>query len=275
LLTLWVTSLRDFLNALEITVNNKCTEILKKYNITLDTDVSFHKDKQKIIREFATCLEKEIYEQSKIKKKNLCKYMEKLHMKSNDIFVDLGHFGSIQTVAEEIGGFKLKGKYIHLYSQYMNKTSFLPLGFLSHFTGIVELVFTENKGTVVSYTEEGKPVLRKDDKYRREITKKILKGVLQGVKDLVNKQIDVAVEDCIKVLSRFLQHPTIEEAEFGNRKIFENGSSFANESIVWYDKERIKEGKLIECYGKSYWKSAFKVLIENDHEYKCLGKGLP
>ena len=35
-------------------------------------------------------------------------------------------------------------------------------------------------------------------------------------------------------------------------------------------KDWIKKGKLKECYDRSYWKEAFKLLLSNDEQYKSL-----
>ena len=68
---------------------------------------------------------------------------------------------------------------------------------------------------------------------------------------------------------RILDFPTLEEAFFGNKPLFENGSN-EDGSIVCFDKERIRQGKLKECYNRSYWKKAFKLLLENDSDLKFL-----
>ena len=276
LLTLRVESLRDFLNSLEIKNAGNCGEFLEKYDITLDTDISFYPNKQQIIKGFAVVLQDEIYKKAEEENKNLRRYLENLRMKSGDIFVDLGHYGSMQSIIKEIADIDLIGEYVHLFSTYkgrfrkeVEKTSFLPLGFLKLYTGIVELIFTELKGTVIGYREDGVPVVSNDKKYRKEISKLIIKGVLKGVKEIINKEITVYYNDCLAILERFLEFPTLEEAQFANRDIFENGSLNVNESITWFNEKLIRAGKLKECYNRSYWKPAFKVLMENS-DFKAL-----
>ena len=276
LLTLRVESLRDFLNSLEIKNAGNCGEFLEKYDITLDTDISFYPNKQQIIKGFAVVIQDEIYKKAEEENKNLRRYLENLRMKSGDIFVDLGHYGSMQSIIKEIADIDLIGEYVHLFSTYkgrfrkeVEKTSFLPLGFLKLYTGIVELIFTELKGTVIGYREDGVPVVSNDKKYRKEISKLIIKGVLKGVKEIINKEITVYYNDCLAILERFLEFPTLEEAQFANRDIFENGSLNVNESITWFNEKLIRAGKLKECYNRSYWKPAFKVLMENS-DFKAL-----
>jgi hypothetical protein len=138
------------------------------------------------------------------------------------------------------------------------------------YTGIMELVFSEPVGTVVEYNSDGKAILNKDVKFRKEITKAILKGALQGVKDIVEEEIEVPYNDILKVMDRILKQPTLEEAEFANFPLFENGSYDKNESLVWFNKGLIRKGKIRECYCRSYWKEAFKLLLEHDKELKGL-----
>ena len=71
-------------------------------------------------------------------------------------------------------------------------------------------------------------------------------------------------------MDRFLKFPTLEEATFGNSELFENGSIDKNESIAWYNRDLIRKGKLRECYNRSYWKEAFKILLKNDPEFNKL-----
>jgi hypothetical protein len=61
----------------------------------------------------------------------------------------------------------------------------------------------------------------------------------------------------------------MEEALFGNQHLFENGSN-EDGSMVWFNEKRIREGKLKECYNKSYWKSAFKLLLKNSPDLNFL-----
>jgi hypothetical protein len=185
----------------------------------------------------------------------------------------------MQSIIRAVTNISLKGRYIHKFesTEYFKgvieeKTSFLPVDYLKLYTGISELIFSEPVGTSVGYTIDGKVILNNDNKYRKEVSKAIIRGTLQGVKDLIEEEIEVPYNDIIIILNRFLLEPTIEEAKFGNSKLFENGSYNNDESIVWYDRSLIEKGKVRECYNRSYWKTAFKVLMKNDPEYKFLIK---
>ena len=273
--SLRINNIKEFIDMFDF--KNDYSRTLKELGIKEDSHLNYSTQKNKVIEKFVVAAQDEIFAKARESRKNFKVYINKLGMKSGDIFIDLGHFGSMQSIIRNITGISLKGRYIHKFENkdYFNgitedKTSFLPIGFIKMYTGIVELIFSEPVGTCVSYSADGNVLLNKDTKYRKEITKSIVKGALRGVKDLIEEGIEPPYDDILSIMERFLKFPTLEEANFGNSKLFENGSYDKNESIVWYDKELIKKGKLKECYTRSYWKEAFKLLMENDKEFKSL-----
>ena len=275
--TLRISTIREFLEMFDF--KESFTSILRGIGITKDTILEYPTQKNKVMEQFVVAIQTELYNKARESRKNFKAYVSNLGMKSGDIFVDLGHFGSMQSIIRVLTGISLKGRYIHRYEErnYLkeiteDKVSFLPIGYLRLYTGIAELIFSEPTGTSVAYTSEGKVILNRDTKYRKEVTKSILRGIIKGVKDLINENIEIPYDDLIKILDRFFKYPTIEEASFGNSKLFENGSYDNDESVVWYDKGLIREGKLKECYNRSYWKPAFKILMKNDPELKSLIK---
>ena len=275
-----IQTLNDLIKTFELPKEFDYSKILNSYNISFDTNIEFHPSKRQIIEKTFVAVQDEFYKKVREDRKNFLKYLKKLNMKNGDFFVDLGYAGTIQGIIKRITRLDLKGRYINTFDLNGNfqgtlfeKKSFLPLGFLKPYGGAaIELIFSEARGTVVRYDEEGTPVLSADFKYRKEITRSILKGVIKGVKDLLREDIKVEIPDCITILKRYYENPTLEESLFANQNIFENGSYENNESVVWFNKDWIKKGKLKECYGRSYWKAAFKVLLENDKNYKSLIK---
>lgn len=271
--TLRIQKLRDFIEMFEL--DGDFEEKANELGITLDTEIDYSKDRNETLLKFIMLIQPSIYERARSDRRNFHKYVEKLGMKNNDIFVDLGHFGSMQSIIRKIEHISLKGRYVHTFKtngDYFKgikeeKVSFLPINSIALFTGIVELIFSEPVGTVVNYTEKGIPVLSNDKKFRKDVVKKVIRGLLKGVKQLIDENISIPYEDAIKVIMRFLEEPTVEEAMFGNSKLFENGSYEDNESIVWFDEEYIKKGRLKDCYNRSYWKTAFKVLLRNHPLY--------
>lgn len=278
--SLRIQKLRDFTEMFELEGTFK--KELNELNITLDTFIDYSKDKNNTLLKFVKLIQPILYEKAKKDRKKFLKYIENIEMKNNDIFVDLGHFGSMQSIIRKIAHISLKGRYVHLFKtteDYFkdikeDKTSFLPVHFLALYTGIVELIFSEPNGTVITYTDEGSPILNEDTKFRKDVSRKILRGLFKGAKKLIEEDIKIPYEDILKVIMRFLEQPTLEEAKFGNSKLFENGSYSENESIVWFDEEYIRKGRLKDCYSRSYWKPAFKVLLRNHEKYYNLERFL-
>ena len=277
--SLRIQKLRDFIEMFELQ-DDFSTE-LDALGVNLDsTDVDYSKDKNVTLLKFILLIQDKIYKKAREDRKNFLTYVKSLGMKNGDIFVDLGHFGSMQSIIRKISHVSLKGRYVHMFKadDYFkgikeDKSSFLEKGKIALYTGIVELIFSEPVGTVVNYSVDGKPVLNKDKKFRKGISKKILSGVLKGAKKLIEDEIDIPYEDCIKVMMKFLEEPTLEEAQLGNSELFENGSYENNESIVWFNENYIKQGRLKDCYFRSYWKSAFRTLLANS-KYSSLEKFL-
>lgn len=274
--TLQVKSLRDFLQLFHFNEKTDFSSILKEYGITLDSNLELNKNKFFILEKVILLIQPEIYKRAREEKRNFLKYIDNIGMKNNDIFVDSGYRGTLQGVIHRIANINVKGVYLtvlgglkgNYYGYNFIKDSFLPLD-RAYGGALLESIFTELKGTTVGYTEEGKPVLSRDSKYRKDVSKKIMRGVLRGCRNLYKENISASAEDCSTLLKRLMDFPTVEEALFGNQPLFENGSN-EDGSMVWFNEKRIREGKLKECYNKSYWKSAFKLLLKNSPDLNFL-----
>lgn len=273
-----VESLRDLFKDFGIEEIN-IPKTLQNNGLTLDTNIEMNPRKMYIISEAALEAQNSIYAKAKENRQNFLKYIQNIGMKSGDIFVDLGYAGTIQGIIKRITKINLKGRYINTYSSgfgnYMGvtfeRTSFFTQDLVGYHGAVIEAVYSEPTGTVIGYNENGKPILLADKKYRKEVTRDILRGLLKGARDMLNEGISADVSDCMTIFKRYISTPTLEEANFGNEIIFENGS-LENESIVWFNREWIKKGKLKECYNRSYWKEAFKLIMENDPDYRTLIK---
>lgn len=277
LLTLRVKTLRDIIDTFNLDMNRINSEVLKE----IDTDIEFDPNKQNILKNFFLSIQDLIRERALQEKANIKKYIEYLGMKDGDVFVDLGHYGSMQSNICKMFNIDLKGRYIHtfknlkgLVNDNLEKTSFLPKDYLRLYTGIAEIIFTEPVGTVTGYSDTGVPILTKDSYFRKSVSKSLIRGVIRGVKYLIENNIKIYYEDCITLLDRFFKYPTLEEASFANQELFENGS-IDEESVVWFNKKWIKAGKIRQCFNRSYWKTAFMVILENNKDYKSLSKELP
>ena len=273
-----ISSLRDFLRTYNFNENRDFSPFLKEYGINLDSDINFHPNKLGIIERLIVFIEKELYEKANRERKNFSLYVKNIGMKNGDIFVDLGYLGTLQGVIKRILGKDLKGRYIFVndgsvgnyYGNRYERLSFFPINYLRNYGGAaVEVIFSEPKGTVMGYNEKGLPVVAPDNNIRRRFSKGIVRGVLKGCRKLCKESIKISTQDCATIVKRYLDNPTFEEASFGNNLIFENGS-LENESITWFNEEWIKRGELKGCFNRSYWKSAFRVLLNNHPLYKSL-----
>lgn len=274
-----IVSLRDFLKLHNFNESRDYSPILNKYGIRMDSDIEFHPKRVSLIEDVLILLKDDLQKKVIEEKENFLKYIGIIQMKDNDIFVDIGYKGTMQGIITRVANKKLRGRYLDIYGSTIGryygvlfeKKSFFPPDFFAPYGGgVIEYVLTEPKGTVVGYDKEGKPVLLKDTKIRKDISRKLIRGVLDGCKDLLKEGVEASVNDCLKILKRYLDEPTMEEAVFGNQPLFENGSHDRNESLTWFDKKRIREGKLVDCYRRSYWKAAFKLLLQNDPELQFL-----
>lgn len=273
-------TLRDFLKTFKLDETDDYSKVLNKYNITLDSVIEFHKQKPFIIEDVLLAIQDKFYTRVRQARKNLLRYIINIGMKNGDIFVDLGYNGTMQGILARIAMKNLKGRYINTFSLKgefqgvsYEKVSFLPIGILKpHGGAALEAVFSENRGTVIGYTNDGYPILNKDSKYRKDFTKSILRGLFRGVKDILNESILLSKEDSSCIILRFLDNPTLEEALCYNNPVFENGSHQNGESITWFNESWIRQGKLKECYSRSYWKVAFRLLLSSSKEFKELEK---
>lgn len=272
-----IKTVRELLKTYELDESKDYSSVLNRYNITLDSYIELHSKKQEIIERTLVAAQRDLLKVAVRAREGFIKYTKRLGMKNGDIWVDIGYTGTMQAMIKRITGVSLRGIYVGESNRppvfqgiRFERESFLPSSFIVPYNGAaLELIFSEPAGTAVNYSEDGKPILLKDFKFRKEITKSIIRGILAGVKDILKNDIKVnRKEDCMKIIQRYFDKPTLEEASFANQPIFENGSN--EESVVWFDKKQIRKGKLQECYGKSYWKAAFKLLLENDPDFKSL-----
>lgn len=274
-----VSTLRDFFQNLGINGDIKVPKTLKENQITLDTVIELNPRKQRILEQAAIEAQNAIYEKARESRRNFLQYVKNLGMRNGDIFVDIGHAGTMQGIIKRVSKVDLKGRYVNTFSgglgnymeTYFEKIPFLPVNTVGAHTGVIEAIYSEPIGTSMGYTEKGTPILLGDVKYRKDITRGILRGIFKGAIDIYKKGVKPEVSDCVTLFKRFMLKPTLEEAKFGNEIIFENGS-LGNESIVWFNRDWIKKGKLKECYNRSYWKEAFKILLSNDEQYKPLAR---
>ena len=74
----------------------------------------------------------------------------------------------------------------------------------------------------------------------------------------------------LKILIHLQYYPSDDIIQMYNQNIYSNRE--LGESVIGFDKEKIVNGKLRECYNRSYAKPLFKRLLEADKDLKHLSK---
>jgi len=234
------------------------------------------------IQSLLLSIEPEIYDNCLPKKQELLNYIESLNIKNNDVFCDIGYNGSIQYCVELLTGIKLDGKYFEVYKRNIQldckKEGFISSGenLTYGYGGLLETIFSAPHGGVIGYNS-CEPLLFQDSDTRITILNKIHNGIIEFcVKwHRLNKNVNLDMDkEIIKTMvMRFLKEPSLEEAKYGLEIPFDNGSEEALENITWFNESRIKNGRILECYNRSYWKEAFMQILNNS-QYAGLSKFL-
>jgi len=216
-------------------------------------------------------IESEIYEHCSAKKQNLMHYLESLNLSNDDIFCDIGYNGSIQYCIELLTNLKLDGKYFEVYKRSIEldckKEGFLSTGenLTYGYGGLLESIFSAPHGGVIGY-DSCNPLFFNDSDTRINILNKVHEGIIEFCLKWhelsKNVSLDIDIEVIKNLVLRFLKEPTTQEAKFGLQVPFDNGSEKAWENIIWFNEERIKNGRILECYNRSYWKEAFLKTLE-------------
>jgi len=260
---------------------------IKKAGFTCDEDniEPFKFNSQEIHEKLESLLisvQSEIYEHCSSKKQAFIDYLDKLDLNNNDIFCDIGYNGSIQYCIELLTDIKLDGKYFEVYKRSI-ELDCKKQGYLSNgenltygYGGLLESIFSAPHGGVIGY-DDCSPLFFKDSNKRINILNKVHAGILEFCKDwhkLTKKQDLIIDKDIIKfMVLRFLKEPTLEESKYGLDVPFDNGAEDSLENITWFNEDRIKKGRIKECYSRSYWKEAFLKMLD-ESEYAGLARFL-
>ncbi len=261
-------------------------KILKSgFNGDLDNIEPFKFNSMEIhdkIQNLLLSIEPEIYETCQPKKRQLLDYIDMLNLQTGDVFCDIGYNGSIQYCVELLTDIKLDGKYFEVYKRPI-QLDCKKEGFLSNgenltygYGGLLETIFSAPHGGVIGYNS-CEPLLFEDSNTRIGILNKIHNGIIEFcVKwHRLNQKtkLDISLDVTKAMVMRFLKEPSLEEAKYGLEIPFDNGSEEALENITWFNEDRLKKGRILECYKRSYWKEAFLQILNNSH-YAGLAKYL-
>lgn len=243
---------RRSLAPLFIASKEKC--LIDKMHIVLD-DVEYEEKKNKGTKE---CLQ----------------YLKNSGIKNGDILVDIGYSGSTQNIIEKFLNIKLKGLYIQL-DQAMNKTMDMEM-YLNRFAltyrFLAEFVFTSPEDCIEDY-KNGKIVIRKDHEKRKEYAKHINSIILdQKLFNRINR-MNLSVFDVEQMLIHIQNYPSMGMMKLFNEPILTNRQKV--ERGINFNRNQILQGKLLQCYRKSYAKPLFKKMLEADEELSSLISLLP
>lgn len=229
----------------------------------------------KTIRQFILLNQQKLYRYFKRNKENAQKYFSKFNIKNNDIFVDVGYFGTVQYAIERILGIKLNGYYLQTFDTELDvkRSSYFKSNVIKYCL-MIESLLTSDEDGVLGYDTSGQPIFYKDNKNKKQFSNEIIKEILDFCNYMHKNNIRTDYNDIEKLTVNFLYYPTVEQSNYCNEPIFENGDINNFESVVWYNREQIKAGYLQDCYNKSYWKPAFEQLLKNDSELCHLEKYL-
>lgn len=199
---------------------------------------------------------------------NVMTYLKKQRMRSNDILVDIGYGGTIQTLLETALGIKLHGLYMqtnddidrNLLTEEYLKRKCISACLIS------ELPFCSPEDNLMGY-KDGQPFFKKDLEKRKELAHSIYQ-VFKHTVMMQGEIFNVSIFDIEQILIWLQYYPPAELLELYNSKIFSN--KVLMESAINFDREKIKNGELIKCYQESYNKDLFKQMLIHDDELKYL-----
>ena len=246
-----------------------------KYYLLKRIDVENYPKQKFIIKN-----EKVLYEHFKIQKENTIKYLKNNNIQDSDMLVDIGYYGSLQYSIQRILNIKLNGYY---FQCFQNKdVSELELTRFSYFNKdiikyclMIESLFSSDEDGVIAYNDSGIPIFYTDNESKKNFSKEVINELLNTCSYIYEqKDFKITYLDTEKLATRFQYYPTLEESHYCTEEIFENGDIDNSESVVWYNRDKIKQGKLQDCYNKSYWRPAFEKLLQNDVELSHLEKNL-
>ncbi len=242
---------------------------------SIDFDMSLKLNmRYKDLEDFVLKNQGYLYKFFEEKRKNAKKYLDKFNIKNGDMMVDIGYFGTIQYAVEKTLGLSLKGYYLQtsdnqildISSESYLKRKIIKQGLL------IETLFSSDDDGVYNYSKEGNPIYYKDNKFKKEFSKNIINKIVETCKLIHKENIKIDQSDIENLMIKFIYYPTLEQCQYCNDAIFENGDIENFESISGYDREKIMSGNLQECYNMSYWREAFVKLLQNDPELAFMEK---
>lgn len=216
------------------------------------------------------------YKQKHNKFDECMNYLKGVGIKNDDILVDIGYSGSTQRVLEKFLNIKLNGLYMQLdqvpeYKDKMHMEMYLNR-FALIYRFLAEFILTSPEDCIEDY-KNGQVITTPDHPKRKDYALHFNKILLD--EKLFNRinRMDLSVFDVEQMLIHIQTYPSYEMMQLFNEPILTNRTKM--ERGINFNKRAILEGKLLDCYKKSYAKPLFKKMIEMDEELSCLSSLLP
>ena len=189
-------------------------------------------------------------------------YLSKFSIQDGDIIVDIGYSGTIQACIDEMFKIKTRGLYIQTNSKIkgISAEMFLSRSVLTYFL-VIELPLGSSEDCVCGYSK-GEPVFYPENPFRKLQAERLTNLLFAFTKELVNTNI--SIYDIEQTLIHLQFYPNKQLLALFNQEIYSNKRT--GESIIGFNKEEIKNGKLFELYNNSYAKPLFRKLLREDFE---------
>lgn len=201
-------------------------------------------------------------------------YLKNSGIKDGDIIVDIGYSGSTQNIIERSLGIKLKGLYVQL-DKAMNTTMDMEM-YLNRFAltyrFLAEFIFTSPEDCIEDY-KNGMVIVTPDHEQRKTYAKHINSIIINPVLYRRINRMNLSVFDVEQMLIHIQNNMTEEMMNLFNQPILTNREKV--ERGINFDRNKILNGKLLQCYKKSYAKPLFKKMLQKDPELSCLLTLLP
>lgn len=227
-------------------------------------------DNQKLIDKIHLILsEEEINQKRKEGTREILEYLNTFNIKDGDLIVDIGYSATIQAALEAILKIKMTGLYMQVYPETLFDVKVLEYlkRRVIHFCLMVEVPLGSAEDCIESY-KNGKVIFKPEHEDRKALARRMTKTILEGIKSMLHWNLSVFdVEQILIHLQYYSSHDII---NVFNKGIYSN--RVIGESVINFDKERIKKGELRELYQRSYAGKLFKQLLEEDPELKYLSR---
>lgn len=196
-------------------------------------------------------------------------YFKQFNIKDGDIIADIGYAGTIQAGIDSLLGVKTTGLYMQLSDNKIdgiNAEMFFSRPVIQYCL-LVEMALGSPEDCIEGY-KNGKVIFKKENSQRKKLAKRINALSLHTAR--LFSHMDIDLYDIEQMLIHLQFYPTNDVIELLNKEIYSN--KHLGESIIGFNKDKILNGELRECYAKSYAKPLFIKLLEQDRDLKHLRK---